>query len=149
MVLRIIPLTLKQANELVKALHRHHKPAVGHRFSVGVEDETGVLHGAAIVGRPVGRNNPQYKWAEVTRLVTDGQKKTLAACCTRLAPAWPRKWDLNAFRHLFWRKKQVCRLEPPGGNSNKYLRAAIGIRLRVAGDALTSRSKQNSAGRKS
>ena len=32
-----IPLTLKQANELVANLHRHHKPEVGHRFSIGCD----------------------------------------------------------------------------------------------------------------
>jgi len=79
MTLHIAPLTLKQANELVSALHRHHKPVVGHRFSIGVKDEHGTLHGAAIVGRPTGRKNPQYDWAEVTRLVTNGQKNACSA----------------------------------------------------------------------
>lgn len=74
MRLHIFPITLKQANQLVAQLHRHHKPVVGHRFSIGVRDEYGVIHGAAIVGRPTGRKNPQYDWAEVTRLVTDGTK---------------------------------------------------------------------------
>ena len=74
MSLRVFPVTLKQANQLVADLHRHHKPVVGHRFSIGVKDEAGVIHGAAIVGRPTGRKNPQYDWAEVTRLVTDGTK---------------------------------------------------------------------------
>ncbi len=72
--LRVFPVTLKQANQLVTDLHRHHKPVVGHRFSIGVKDRDGVLRGAAIVGRPTGRKNPQYEWAEVTRLVTDGTK---------------------------------------------------------------------------
>lgn len=71
---RIVPLTLKQANDLVGKLHRHHKPVQGHIFSIGARDSDGVVHGAAIVGRPTGRNNPQYEWVEVTRLVTDGHK---------------------------------------------------------------------------
>lgn len=88
MTLEIVPLTLKQANDLVSELHRHHKPVVGHRFSIGVKDETGALHGAAIVGRPTGRKNPQYDWAEVTRLVTNGEKNAcsiLYAACARIA----------------------------------------------------------------
>ena len=88
MRLEIVPYTLKQANEMVDKLHRHHKPAVGHRFSVGVRDEFGVVHGAAIVGRPTGRKNPQYAWVEVTRLVTDGSKNacsSLYAACARIA----------------------------------------------------------------
>lgn len=88
MRLEIVPFTLKQANEMVHNLHRHHKPAVGHRFSVGVRGEDGIVHGAAIVGRPTGRKNPQYAWAEVTRLVTDGHKNAcsaLYAACARIA----------------------------------------------------------------
>jgi hypothetical protein len=69
---RIIPLTLAQVNDLVAKLHRHHKPARGHRFSLGVVRDDGELCGAAIVGRPVARKVPQYEVAEVTRLVTDG-----------------------------------------------------------------------------
>lgn len=69
--LRIVPLTLAQANELVARLHRHHKPAQGHRFSIGVEKD-GELVGAAIIGRPVSRELDAYRVAEVTRLVTDG-----------------------------------------------------------------------------
>ena len=88
MRLRIVPLTLKQANELVAVWHRHHKPVVGHRFSIGVLDEHEILHGAAIVSRPTGRNNPQYEWVEVTRLVTDGYKNACSAlygACARIA----------------------------------------------------------------
>src|SRR3990167_6928377 len=72
-VVRVIPLTLKQANELIVRWHRHHKPVVGHRFSLGLLDGD-ELKGAAIVGRPVSREIPQYEVAEVTRLVTDGTK---------------------------------------------------------------------------
>lgn len=69
--LRVVPLTLKQANEIVSILHRHHKSVIGHRFSIGamLGDR---LVGAAIVGRPVARACDPYAVAEVTRLVTDG-----------------------------------------------------------------------------
>lgn len=72
LVLRVVPLTLAQANDAVARWHRHHKRVVGHRYSVGVIDETGKIHGAAIVGRPVARAVDQDRVAEVTRLVTDG-----------------------------------------------------------------------------
>jgi hypothetical protein len=68
--------------------HRHHKPVVGHRFSLGVVDKQGTTHGAAIVGRPVSRETDQYQVAEVTRLVTDGTKNAcsiLYAGCARVA----------------------------------------------------------------
>lgn len=83
--MRSVPITLKQAQEFVGALHRHHKSPVGHRWSVGAEivdletsyarQETHYkLVGVAVVGRPVGRKTPQYSVAEVTRLCTDGTK---------------------------------------------------------------------------
>lgn len=109
MSLEIAPLTLKQANELVATLHRHHKPAVGHRFSIGVRSD-GVWHGAAIVGRPVGRKNPQYAWAEVTRLVTDGTKNAcsiLYAACARIC------------REMGFERVQTFILESEGGVSLK------------------------------
>lgn len=71
--MRVIPLTLKQANELVKTMHRHHKPTQGHRFSLGALKENKLV-GAVIVGRPVSRGCDQYLTAEATRLVTDGTK---------------------------------------------------------------------------
>lgn len=84
--MRIVPLTLKQANKLVSEIHRHHKPVVGHRFSIGIKwgDK---LVGAAIVGRPVSREIDPYLVAEVNRLVTDGTKNAcskLYASCARI-----------------------------------------------------------------
>lgn len=85
---RIIPLTLKQANELVSKMHRHHKPCVGHRFSLGLMDKDDGLRGAAIVGRPVSREVNQWEVAEVNRLVTDGVWNGCSAlygACARVA----------------------------------------------------------------
>lgn len=71
--MRVIPLELKEANQVVAAWHRHHQPTQGHRFSIGAIDEGGVIHGAAIVGRPVARlaGSPR-EVLEVVRLVSDG-----------------------------------------------------------------------------
>lgn len=71
--MEIIPLTLKQANDMVARLHRHHKPCVGHRFSIGAKKD-GELVGAAIIGRPVARGCDPYMVCEVNRLVTNGTK---------------------------------------------------------------------------
>lgn len=38
MALRLVPVSLAQANEHVAAWHRHNRPVVGHKFSVGVCD---------------------------------------------------------------------------------------------------------------
>jgi hypothetical protein len=83
----LVPLTLAAANDFVAAHHRHHRPVVGHRFSIGAQDG-GVLVGAAIVGRPVARHLDDGFTAEVTRLVTDGTKN---ACSMLYAACW-RAW---------------------------------------------------------
>jgi len=94
--LRVFPATLKQANEMVTMLHRHHKPVVGHRFSIGVEDLGGTIHGMAIVGRPVARAVEQYRIAEVTRLVTD----TTPNACSCLYAACARAADAMGFYYI-------------------------------------------------
>lgn len=77
--LRIVPITLGAANTLVWHYHRHHRPVVGHKFSLGVVDDTGLLRGAVIVGRPVARMLDDGRACEVTRLVTDGYANACSA----------------------------------------------------------------------
>lgn len=72
-------ISLKEANDFVQALHRHHPPVVGHKFSIGCEIESidgnrPVLVGVVIVGRPVSRHRDDGMTLEVTRLCTDGTK---------------------------------------------------------------------------
>jgi hypothetical protein len=84
-VLRAIPVTLSQANAIVARLHRHHPPAVGHKFSIGAwaaadelpEGHEGPtrparLSGVAIVGHPIARMLDQRRIVEVARVCTDG-----------------------------------------------------------------------------
>lgn len=80
-------LELSEANELVTALHRHHKKATGHRFSLGVYDAAGALRGAAIIGRPVARMTDQRNVVEVVRLVTDGCENACSALYSASARA--------------------------------------------------------------
>lgn len=69
--LRHVTVPLQVANEFVAELHRHHRPVVGHKFSIGaVVGER--LVGVAIVGRPVARLRDDGLTLEVTRLCTDG-----------------------------------------------------------------------------
>jgi hypothetical protein len=67
------PCELKTANEFIVALHRHHRPVIGHRFSIScwIGDK---MVGVACVGRPVARMTDASKVLEVTRLCTDGTK---------------------------------------------------------------------------
>ncbi len=85
--LTIVPLTLAEANDLVSRWHRHHKPCVGHRFSIGVEADLLGIVGAAICGRPVARNCDQRLTLEVTRLVTDGTPNACSALYAAAAAA--------------------------------------------------------------
>jgi len=71
--LSLIPLTLAEANAFVTRFHRHHKPVVGHKFSLGATKD-GHLVGVAIVGRPVSRIRDDGLTLEVTRLCTDGTR---------------------------------------------------------------------------
>ena len=68
-----IPLTLEEANEFVSQHHRHHKPVVGHKFSIGAVNGNDIC-GAVIVGRPVARMRDDGLTLEVTRLCTDGTR---------------------------------------------------------------------------
>lgn len=89
-MLRVVPLDLDEANAAVAAWHRHHEPVVGHRWSVGCVDDDGVLHGAAIAGRPLARALPDRAVLEVARCVTDGHPNAcsiLYAACARAARA--------------------------------------------------------------
>ena len=72
--LALVPVTLKQANDFVSQVHRHHKPVVGHKFSVGVSNENGQLVGVGIVGRPIARHFDNGDTLEVLRTATDGTK---------------------------------------------------------------------------
>jgi hypothetical protein len=62
---------LAEANAFVAEHHRHHRPVIGHVFSIGAEKD-GRIVGVAIVGRPVSRHRDDGETAEVTRLCTDG-----------------------------------------------------------------------------
>lgn len=69
--LRIVPITLRGANDVIVKLHRHHGSTRGHKFSIAIADESGV-RGVAVVGRPTARRSDNGLTLEVTRLCTDG-----------------------------------------------------------------------------
>jgi hypothetical protein len=73
MGLIMVRVELSVANEFVRLHHRHHRPVVGHKFSLGATLD-GVLVGVVIVGRPVSRMRDDRRTLEVTRLCTDGTK---------------------------------------------------------------------------
>lgn len=85
--MEIVPITLKAANEYVARYHRHHKPTVGCKFSIGCE-ESGQLVGVAICGRPVSRRLDNGSTLEINRLCTNGTRNAcskLYGACVRIA----------------------------------------------------------------
>ena len=85
--LHIEPITLKAANEFVAKYHRHHKPTVGHKFSISCVQDGNVC-GVAICGRPVSRYLDDGLTLEINRLCTDGTRNAcsiLYGACARIA----------------------------------------------------------------
>lgn len=91
---------LAEANAFVSAHHRHHKPVVGHLFSLGAVATDWALAdrivGVVIVGRPVSRLRDDGETAEVTRLCTDGTKNA----CSFLYGAAARATFALGFRRI-------------------------------------------------
>lgn len=82
-------MTLEQANDFVRRLHRHNKPVVGSKFCVGVQ-LVEQLVGVAIVGRPVAPRLDDGLTAEITRVCTDGTRNAasmLYGACRKAARA--------------------------------------------------------------
>lgn len=71
--LKAYPLELKQANEFVNRLHRHHNAVHRDKFRIGATKD-GKLVGVVQVGRPVARMLDDGHTLEVVRLCTDGTK---------------------------------------------------------------------------
>ena len=87
--MEIRPITFKEACAFVSQYHRHHKPTVGCKFSIGVYDN-GTLVGVAICGRPVSRHLDNGLTCEINRLCTDGTYNAcsmLYGACCRVAKA--------------------------------------------------------------
>ena len=64
--MKIVPMTIREANDFVANFHRHNKPVQGAKFAVGASDGEKLV-GVAIVGRPISRHLDDGVTAEVTR----------------------------------------------------------------------------------
>jgi hypothetical protein len=113
--LSIVPITLEEANAFVRVHHRHHRPVIGHKFSIAVaEGET--VRGVAIIGRPVARGSDDGWTLEVNRCCTDGAKN---ACSMLYGAAW------RAAAALGYRRLITYTMPQEGGASLR----AVGWRL--------------------
>ena len=121
--LTLVPVSLAEANAFVDALHRHHQPVVGHKFSLGcISDEK--LVGIAIVGRPTARMRQDGKTLELTRLCTDGTKNA----CSFLYGAAARAAHALGYPRI----------------GTYILKSESGVSLRAAGWKLISETKGGS-----
>lgn len=83
-IMKIIPITFREACDFINKHHRHHKPTVGCKFCVGLANENELV-GVAVCGRPVSRFYDDGFTCEVNRLCTDGTYNACSmlygACC--------------------------------------------------------------------
>lgn len=108
-MLELVPISLKEANAFVEQHHRHHKPVVGHKFSVAAAKDEEIV-GVAIVGRPVSRYLDDGWTLEVNRLCTDGTRN---ACSFLYAAAW------RCARNMGYKKLITYILDNETGSSLK------------------------------
>jgi len=104
-------ITLAEARAFIALHHRHHKPPIGHRLSVGCFDD-GRLCGVAVLSRPVARMTDAESVLEVSRVCTDGTPNA----CSKLLGVAARFARLVGFETI-----QTFTLPEEGGAS---LRAA-------------------------
>ncbi len=95
MRLELLPISLAEANAFVQQHHRHHRPVVGHKFSLAAV-QNGEMVGVAIVGRPVSRFRDDGLTLEVTRLCTIGSRN----CCSFLYGAAARAAFALGYRRI-------------------------------------------------
>lgn len=80
--LKAVPISLKDANAFVDAVHRHHQHAVRDKFRCAAAIGDKVV-GVAQVGRPVSRMLDDGETLEVVRLCTDGTQNACSFLYSR------------------------------------------------------------------
>lgn len=132
--LRLVPVSFSEACDFVEAHHRHHRPPVGHKFSIGVAVGD-VLVGVAMVGRPIARGYDDGMTLEVNRTATDG---TPNANSMLYGAAWRAAKALGYGRLITYTQE---------GETGSSLRAAgwkvVGERKARAGWSVPSRPRDD------
>jgi hypothetical protein len=129
LVVNIVPCELDEANSFVAQHHRHHRPVVGHKFSLAVEAE-GKVVGVAIVGRPVARLLQDGETLEVVRVATNGTRN---ACSALYSACW------RAARAMGYRRLVTYILDSEPGTS---VRAAGWKEIGKAGGGTWNRGQR-------
>jgi hypothetical protein len=95
MSLRLVPVSLSQANAFIEQHHRHHRAVQGWKFGVGVREGDTIV-GIAVAGRPVARMLDDGFTLEVTRCCSDGTPNV----CSMLYGALRRAAKALGYRRL-------------------------------------------------
>jgi hypothetical protein len=97
--MRIVPLTLREANDFVELHHRHSARTSndGGKFAIGLYRDSELI-GAAIVGRPVARMLQEPGTAELLRCCVSANAPRNAT--SRLAARARRIWQLMGGRRM-------------------------------------------------
>lgn len=106
--LGVVPCTIDQANAYVQHIHRHHGSIPIARLAFAVADESGIIRGVAIVGRPCNTHLDDNWTLEVRRVCTDGCPN---ACSLLYAAAW------KATKAIGYRRLITYTLPEEGGAS--------------------------------
>ena len=87
--LKIVPLSLKEANEFVTKYHRHNKKCQGHKFSLGAIFKNELV-GVVIVGRPVSRRLDDKLTLEINRncVLDNAPKGTCSFLYSKAIKVW-------------------------------------------------------------
>lgn len=93
--MKVVPMTLRAANQFIMENHRHHGVTRGCKFAIGLM-QGGEIRGVAVTGRPVARMLDDGFTAEVTRLCTDGSKNA----CSMLYAASARAAFAMGYRRI-------------------------------------------------
>lgn len=83
--MKAIPIELKDANEFVLRLHRHHPPVYRDKFRLACIADDGHLCGIIQAARPVSRMLDDGVTIEVVRCCTDGTYNACSYLYSRIA----------------------------------------------------------------
>jgi hypothetical protein len=93
--LGVVPCTIDQANAFVQQMHRHHGAIPIARLAFAVADESGLVRGVALVGRPCNPTLDDNWTLEVRRVCTDGCAN---ACSLLYGAAWKAAKSIGSRR---------------------------------------------------
>ena len=70
--MRVIPVTLVEANEYLRCHHRHNGAMCAAKFAVAIVGQDGAVHGVGLAGLPKARLLMSRTTLEVNRVCSDG-----------------------------------------------------------------------------